>query len=71
MNKILVDIREENETIRKYFKNKDLVSVDELLDTIDNLIYEKKQLEYELEEERYITKAEENDPYKEWRDING
>lgn len=66
MKKILVDIREENESIRDYFKNKDLVSVEELLNAIDDLIYERNNLEEKLED-----KKEEPDPYKEWRDSNG
>ena len=66
MKKILVDIREENEIIRDYFKNKDLVSVDDLLNAIDDLIYERNNLEEKLED-----KKEEPDYYKEWRDLNG
>lgn len=50
MYKILVDIREEHISIRNYFKDKDLVSVEDLLEAIDNLIYEKDILEEELEE---------------------
>ena len=50
MDKILIDIREEHISIRNYFKGNDLVSVEDLLDAIDNLIYEKDNLEEELEE---------------------
>ena len=66
MEKILVDIREENESIRDYFKNKDLVSVDDLLNAIDDLICEKDNLEEKLEDQE-----EEPDAYKMWRDLNG
>lgn len=66
MEKILVDIREENESIRDYFKNKDLVSVDDLLNAIDDLICERDNLEEKLED-----KEEEPDAYKMWRDLNG
>ena len=50
MKKILVDIREENEIIRDYFKNKDLVSVDDLLNAIDDLICERDNLEEKVED---------------------
>lgn len=50
MKKILVDIREENESIRDYFKNKDLVSVDDLLNAIDDLICERDNLEEKVED---------------------
>lgn len=50
MEKILVDIRKENESIRDYFKNKDLVAVDDLLDAIDDLLYERDNLEEKIED---------------------
>lgn len=50
MKKILVDIREENEIIRDYFKNKDLVAVDDLLNAIDDLICERDNLEEKVED---------------------
>ena len=50
MKKILVDIREENESIRDYFKNKDLVSVNDLLNAIDDLIYERDNLEDKIKD---------------------
>ena len=50
MNKILVDIREENNTIKKHFNNKDVVSVEELLDIIDNLSYELDRLDEEYKD---------------------
>ncbi len=45
MDSILIDIRAEHISIRKYFEGKDLVSVAELLEAIDDLIYEKDNLE--------------------------
>jgi hypothetical protein len=50
MEKILVDIREEDDEIKDYFKNKDLVSVDDMLNAIADLLYEKHKLEEEKEE---------------------
>lgn len=50
MVEILVDIRKENESIRDYFKNKDIVSVDDLLDAIDDLLYERDNLEEKTED---------------------
>lgn len=37
MNEVFIDIRKENEWIRKYFENKDFVSIDDLLTCIENL----------------------------------
>jgi hypothetical protein len=65
MEKILVDIREENNDIQEYFKNKDLVSVDDLLNAIDDLIYDKHKLEEEIEE---MNKSNEPDPHDLWLD---
>ena len=64
MDKVLVDIRQETKTIKEYFKNQDTVLVDDLLNTIDNLIYEKHCLEEKLQdhkeycEEWHTTKKE-------------
>ena len=52
MEKILVDIREENEAITNYFK-KDLVSVEELLSGINELIDEKIYLEEKIEDMKH------------------
>lgn len=50
MDKILIDIREEHISIRRYFNDKDCISVEDLLEAIDNLIYEKDNLEEELDD---------------------
>lgn len=50
MKKILIDIREENTKIKDYFKNKDLVSVEELLNAVDDLICERDNLEEKVED---------------------
>lgn len=51
MTDIYVDIREENESIRDLFNDKDFVSVDTLLDTIDDLLYQINELKEEPEED--------------------
>lgn len=50
MEKVFVDIREENESIQKCFPKKDFVSIDELLDTIDDLLYQVNKLQEEIDE---------------------
>lgn len=50
MEKVLIDIREENNQIRCLFKLKDFVSVEELLDKLCDLDDEKSNLETELED---------------------
>lgn len=50
MESILIDIRAEHISIRKYFEGKDLVSVADLLEAIDNLIYERDNLEEEIDD---------------------
>ena len=50
MENVYVDIRNENEDIRKIFLDKDFVSVDTLLDTIDDLNYQINQLKEEIED---------------------
>lgn len=50
MDKVLVDIRKETKTIREYFNDNDLVLVEDLLNAVDNLIYEKHCLEEEIED---------------------
>ena len=51
MEDVYVDIREENESIRDLFNDKDFVSVDTLLDTIDDLLYQINELKEEPEED--------------------
>ena len=51
MEDVYVDIREENESIRNLFNHKDFVSVDTLLDTIDDLLYQLNELKEEPEED--------------------
>ena len=51
MENIYVDIREENESIRDLFNDKDFVSIDTLLNTIDDLLYQINELKEEPEED--------------------
>lgn len=50
MDDVYVDIREQNESISKYFPNKDFVSIDTLLNCIDDLDYQLNKLQEELDE---------------------
>lgn len=50
MEKILIDIREESEQIKRIFKNKDLVSIDDLLNKIVELDDDKEYLEDKIRE---------------------
>ena len=48
MKDVFIDIRKEGKTIQEYFENKDYVTIEDLLNAIDDLIYEKNS-----DEERY------------------
>lgn len=50
MEKILIDIREENNQIKCLFKLKDLVSLEDILDKLCELDDEKSNLETKLED---------------------
>lgn len=45
MEKLLVDIREESKQIKRIFKNKDLISIKDLLSKIEELDDDKEYLE--------------------------
>lgn len=49
MNEVYIDMRKENEWIRKYF-NKDLVSIEELIGCIEDLDSEVERLEEKYED---------------------
>lgn len=49
MDKIYIDIREQNDMITRYF-DKDLVSIDELLSTIEDLHLEIERLKETFED---------------------
>lgn len=48
MKDIFIDIRKEGKAIQEYFENKDYVTIEDLLNAVDDLIYEKNS-----DEERY------------------
>ena len=50
MNEIYIDIRNENEWIKKYFDNKDLVTISELLDVIEELDSDIANLKMQIED---------------------
>ena len=50
MERVYIDIRKENQWIRKYFNNKDFISVDDLLDVIENLDSEVECLKEQIED---------------------
>lgn len=50
MKKILVDIREESEQIKRIFKNKDLISIEDLLLKIEELDDDKEYLEDKIKD---------------------
>lgn len=45
-----IDIRNESDTIKKYFKDKDLVRTDELISAIEELIWEVDRLNESIED---------------------
>ena len=49
MENVYVDIRKENETIREYFYDKDFVSIDTLLNSIDDLLFQIEKMKEEKE----------------------
>jgi len=50
MEKVFIDIRNENEWIKKYFNNKDFASIDELLNVVEELDSEIERLKEEIED---------------------
>lgn len=62
MNEVFIDIRKENEWIRKHFENKDFVSIDDLVNCIENLILEIDNMKEKYEDEIETIK----DNVKEW-----
>lgn len=69
MNEVYIDMRKENEWIRKYFK-KDLVSVEDLIGCIENLDCEIDSLNEKIEELESDLK-DEYDPEIDIPDIHG
>ena len=50
MDKVLINLNEENETIRGLFEPREYISVDNLLDKIDELASEVESLKLTIEE---------------------
>lgn len=50
MDKVLIDIRKETRELKEYFNQADTISISDLIDAVDNLIYEKHCLEEEIED---------------------
>ena len=50
MKNVLIDIRDENEIIRRTFSNLDMVSVEDMLNEIENLLFEKDRLEEKIKD---------------------
>lgn len=50
MKDIYVDLRTQNKSMREAFKNKDLVSVDDLLDKIEDLTFELEAVKEEYDD---------------------
>lgn len=51
-----IDIRNESDTIKKYFKDKDLVRTDELISAIEELVWEVDRLNESIEDKEQYYK---------------
>lgn len=49
-NRILINIKDENEWIKKHFDNKDLVTIEEIFGVIEDLDFEVDKLNEQLED---------------------
>lgn len=58
MNNIYINLKNENDQIKEEFKNKDLVTIDDLLNKIDDLKYELDHLQEEFDD--YKREVEDN-----------
>ena len=64
--KVYVNMKEINDDIADYFDGKDLVTVDELLDAIDTLLYDVKYLKEEMHDyKQYVADNYREIPYSE------
>lgn len=50
MKDIYVDLRTQSKTIKENFKNKDFISIDELLDKFEDLIFELESVKEEYDD---------------------
>lgn len=66
MENIYVDMREQGYTLARYFKSKDLVSVEEILDELVEVIDELENLQEEFEDyKEYVQDNYREIPYSE------
>ena len=71
MEQVLIDIRKESHWIKSKFKNKDFITLKDLMDTLENLICDNDTLEEEkkdLENKLINGCDDEPDPYQELMD---
>lgn len=50
MKEVYINIKNENDKISDLFKDKDLVSIDDLLGKIEDLLWEKEELERQIKD---------------------
>ena len=63
---VYVNMKEINDDIADYFDGKDLVTIDELLDAIDTLLYDVKYLKEEMHDyKKYVADNYREIPYSE------
>lgn len=63
---VYVNMKEINDDIADYFNGKDLVTIDELLDAIDTLLYDVKYLKEEMHDyKKYVEDNYREIPYSE------
>lgn len=55
MDEVYINMKEQNDWLKKYFKNRDFVSVDDLISCIEDLDYEIYKLKEKAEEEQPTT----------------
>lgn len=58
MENIYIDLRQENKWIRERLNNKDMISISDLMDEFENLLYELEGVQEELKE--FKNEVEEN-----------
>lgn len=58
MENIYIDLRQENKWIRERLNNKDMISINDLMDEFENLLYELEGVQEELKE--FKNEVEEN-----------
>lgn len=55
MDEVYINMKEQNDWLKKYFKNRDFVSVDDLISCIEDLDYKIYKLKEKAEEEQPTT----------------